>query len=89
MAQERRRRYTVSPQKYQEMAIAQGGLCLICQKPEITIRLGKTRQLSVDHNHATQQVRGLLCAKCNQGLGLFKDDPARLLAASNYLEGVA
>ncbi|MFE5621705.1 endonuclease VII domain-containing protein [Streptomyces virginiae] len=40
---------------------------------------------SIDHNHATGAVRGVLCHSCNLALGHFKDDPERLLRAARYL----
>ncbi|MGD0053597.1 MAG: endonuclease domain-containing protein, partial [Vulcanimicrobiaceae bacterium] len=50
-------------------------------------RYGKTRvpRLHVDHDHRTNEVRGLLCRWCNQMLGSAKDDPARLRGAIDYL----
>lgn len=53
--------------------------CAICGQPFV-----KTPQ--ADHDHATGQVRGLLCGNCNSGLGLLQDNPELLRAAANYLE---
>lgn len=44
------------------------------------------KRLSVDHNHETNQVRGLLCTYCNVGLGYFKDNPQLLAKAIEYLD---
>ena len=40
----------------------------------------------LDHNHETKQLRGALCGCCNQGIGSFKEEPARLLKAIEYLK---
>lgn len=53
------------------------GLCEICKNQLINPH--------VDHCHATQGIRGILCAKCNVGLGKFGDDPTKLEAAAAYL----
>jgi hypothetical protein len=42
--------------------------------------------LHVDHCHASNRFRGMLCGGCNNGLGHFKDDPARLEKAIEYLK---
>jgi hypothetical protein len=58
---------------------AQKGFCAICGRE-------RNRPLDLDHNHKTGEPRGLLCRSCNNGLGLFEDDPKRLRAAADYLE---
>jgi hypothetical protein len=57
-----------------------GGNCAICSEPL------EREQLHVDHDHATGKFRGILCAKCNSGLGMFRDDVDFLRAAIRYLE---
>lgn len=47
---------------------------------------GATEQLHVDHDHKTGKVRGRLCGRHNQGLGLFQDNPRLLRKAALYLE---
>lgn len=60
---------------------SQGGVCAICGKScEENGRL-----LCVDHDHKTGVIRGLLCTKCNSGLGLLKDDISILEKATTYL----
>jgi hypothetical protein len=74
------------------MLAAQWGLCAICGKGENTLGggSGKTPMvlmvLSVDHDHHTGKVRGLLCSACNRGLGSFGHDAKLLLAAARYLD---
>lgn len=64
------RRYTwkargidITPERYDELLASQNGRCAICREPPIS------RRLSVDHDHATNEIRGLLCHKCNRALG--------------------
>jgi hypothetical protein len=67
-------------QFYQELADLQGGeACAICG---IT---PSKRRLSVDHNHATDEIRGLLCMNCNQLLGRAMESPDIMLKAMAYL----
>jgi Recombination endonuclease VII len=85
-----RRVYGLTLTEYETRKAAQGGVCAICHEPERAInrKTGKRHDLPVDHDHATGRVRGLLCHKCNKGLGQFVDNPARLFAAIRYLLGV-
>ena len=75
-----RRKYGIGLDFYEHLLKIQDGRCAICGDME------DGRALAVDHDHVTGQVRGLLCASCNNGLGRFKDDPERLKAALRYLE---
>ena len=78
------KKYGISKKQYKDMEEKQKGLCASCgQKPK---NRGKNGSFVVDHCHATGAVRGLLCAKCNAGIGFFDDDPALLLLASAYLK---
>lgn len=73
--------YGLTLEKYNEMLTAQNGVCKICSCKDDS-RWGV---LSVDHCHSTGKVRGLLCAKCNKGLGQFKDNVELLDKAKSYL----
>ena len=76
------RRYGLTLQQYDELLKNQGGGCAICRKSES----GESGNcLSVDHDHLTGKVRGLLCYSCNAGIGMFRDDPALLTGAVIYL----
>lgn len=75
--------YGLTPADYDRMHEEQNGLCRICLRPEPV----PGRLLAVDHCHSTGVVRGLLCGDCNRGIGMFKDDPLRLLRAVEYLTG--
>lgn len=59
--------------------------CEICAV-ELTKGVLKPTLFSVDHNHKTGRVRGVLCQSCNAGLGMFKDDITIMLKAIKYLQ---
>ena len=61
---------------------AQGNACAICKQPEKV----REQRLTIDHCHNTGKFRGLLCNRCNRGIGLFMDSPERLKAALDYIE---
>lgn len=75
--------YGLTPETHDQLLQKQGGVCAICHRPG---QVFAERNLHVDHDHATGQVRGLLCGGCNWGLGRFEDDTARLQRAIEYLK---
>lgn len=69
-----------SKDDFDSLMEAQGGVCAICGAPP-----KPNRRLSIDHDHDTAKVRGLLCTACNWALGRFRDDPVRFDRAAEYL----
>lgn len=77
-------RLGLTPDTFDALVAKQGGGCAICSDADPT---------HVDHDHSccpptrgcASCVRGILCARCNIGLGYFRDDPEALLAAVEYL----
>lgn len=74
-----KRLYGLEDGEYEALVVAQDGKCLICES------VPDTGLLYVDHDHVSEEVRGLLCMQCNSGLGLFKDDAKILTRAVWYL----
>lgn len=75
-----RKRYGVT---YAELVSQYGDRCNICGSTDS--RNPTQGRLCIDHDHRTNQVRGLLCHHCNAGIGHFSDDPSLLQTAINYL----
>lgn len=73
----------LTPEDYDRMLFEQGGVCRICKSPSPSSR--KVDSWSVDHCHKTGRVRGLLCNRCNIGIGIFNDDIEILKACIEYL----
>jgi hypothetical protein len=81
--------HNLSIEQYQELLISQGGRCAICGKvPE------EVYKFVIDHDHTCcpgpiscgDCIRGLLCNKCNSGLGMFDDNLKNVLSAAEYLQ---
>ena len=77
----RLKQYGLTIDEYERLIVQQNGVCAICRKRE-----KQRTRLSVDHNHETGVIRGLLCVRCNAGIGQFLDDPMLLRTAAVYLE---
>lgn len=71
-------KYGITQEIYNDLFLKQEGRCAICNKTS-------NRKLYIDHNHTTDKVRGLLCMKCNAGLGMFDDSIFYLINACSYL----
>lgn len=76
-----RKNYGISLEDYEIILVKQGGVCGICFCKD------KNKRLAVDHCHKTGKIRGLLCNKCNIGIGYFDDNIENLIKAANYLRG--
>lgn len=80
------RQYGITLEQYREMLAAQDGKCAICGATPPPNGVKSAARLHVDHDHVTKRVRALLCSRCNQGIGYFKDDPDLFHAAARYIE---
>ena len=84
-----RKDFGINIAQYEALLEQGNGVCWICSGTETQQSNKKSRYtnaLSVDHDHDTNMIRGLLCSSCNFGIGQFKDDPKRLTWAIKYLE---
>lgn len=72
--------YGITADEYQALMDSQGGRCAICGHAN-----GKRRRLSVDHDHKTGAIRGLVCRPCNDFIGYIRDNPAVMTRGAGYL----
>jgi Recombination endonuclease VII len=81
IARQRARMTGWSQEDYDLALIEQGNRCWLCGSPP------GAQGLHADHDHATGSKRRLLCGSCNRGLGYFRDNPAVLIKAADYVGG--
>lgn len=72
--------FGISLEKYNKILDKQNGVCAVCGSSS------EKRKFSVDHDHETGKIRGLLCRGCNVGIGNLKDDIIVIENALNYLK---
>ena len=77
-----KRDFGISLDEYKQILEKQKGVCAICRGRN---KCNENISLAVDHNHITGKIRGLLCLKCNLGIGAFKDNIDLLEKAYSYL----
>lgn len=75
-------KYGLTTEHYELLLEMQGGRCGICG----TTSTGTKGSFCVDHDHDSGRVRGLLCDRCNRGIGLLGDNPDTLRSAARYLD---
>ena len=73
-----KRYYGISEDEYEQILKDQDFVCAICNEPS-------EKTLAIDHDHNTGRIRGLLCHRCNTGIGLFNDNPDTMDRAISYL----
>jgi hypothetical protein len=76
----RLKRYNLTLDQYHALAERQNFCCGICHEET---------DLTIDHDHETEEVRGLLCPNCNSGIGRLRDSLELLKNAQTYLEMAA
>jgi hypothetical protein len=72
-------KYGIDSTSYEAMLAEQLGSCKICGGD------GNGRRLVVDHDHTSGKIRGLLCNRCNQFIGMIGDNPSLAIEAALYL----
>ena len=76
------KRLGISADEFTRLYKLQDGKCALCE-----IDQGECiKRFAIDHDHATGIVRGLLCDKCNRGIGLLNDSPSILIKAAEYVQ---
>lgn len=74
------KKFGLTVEAYNLLLEKQNGACAVCFTKPVT------QALSVDHDHRTGKVRGLLCQSCNVGIGFLKDDARLMRNAADYIE---
>lgn len=76
-------RYGLCYDEYKKQLELQDNKCPICKVSFAELSINNVH---LDHCHTTGNIRGILCFKCNRGLGFFDDDTERMKLAATYLE---
>lgn len=79
-----RREFHITLEEQKKVISFQKNVCGICGKK--FNKKGELLILYMDHNHASGELRGCICYRCNKGIAIFLDDPEALQKASDYLK---
>lgn len=83
MAWFRHKKYGLEKSEFPDWFMIAHGKCAICSK-DLSLN-SKKNKACLDHDHKTGKIRGILCHLCNAGLGFFKDNPAILKKAMEWV----
>ncbi len=75
-----RNKFGLTPDEYDGILDAQLGVCALCTSPPTP-----GISLHVDHDHGTGEIRGLLCVRCNNAIGLLRENPDLMRRAARYV----
>lgn len=83
-----KKKFGISFEEYQVLVQKANSVCQICKLPETQIHhaTGAPQRLAVDHDAESGEIRGILCSRCNRGIGFLQHDPVILAAAIDYLQ---
>lgn len=81
-ATKRKSKFGLSAEEQNAMLVSQNYCCAICKVNQVEL----IRRLAIDHDHDTKVIRGMLCDKCNRGIGLLQDSISILETAVKYLK---
>lgn len=83
-----KRLYGMAVEEVETLLASQGNACRICGEEVLLVNGQRNEKQTsvVDHCHKTGKVRGILCLRCNMGLGSFRDNPTFLAAAIRYIK---
>lgn len=70
--------------KHPRPAVGDSFYCKVCER---TMIVQKNRDICLDHNHQTGEIRGYICNDCNTGIGKLKDSVSMLKRAIKWLKG--
>lgn len=79
------RSYGITSELFEEYVRSQDGKCKICG---VLFSSDVSTRPCIDHDHNTNEIRGILCNKCNIGIGMFGDNAFVINRAINYLIGL-
>lgn len=77
------RRFGITPEELDALVRVQNGRCAICGTPDPGAQT--SGEWCIDHDHVTGKIRGLLCSRCNTGIGMLRDDPDVIASAFEYV----